>query len=334
MNIFFILFYIFTIGNNDILKINLINEIPLGEININQVEYVDVSQDGDLLLTDLSRQSVVLFEAETESFRELDPEECHPGYAFHPIRAQFVSSEIWVFNQQSEVFRFQRNGDCSGPMSKRMSAPDLFSEINKGEKVGLKPLRFNLQEPTLYFYNNLGVEKDRIEAREIILAPIFSIRYGSGGMFAKQDKIYFALSSAPVIYSYDTLDESFERFLPEETMKLSIVENDDIERNSRGNSGLILNEVRDYLSNYTSTIHFGRLNHKYALLHIEQPGRSGRELLVFDLDKNQFLNQSYTLDVDSNEFYYAFGNSKAYNITFRDQEDRWVLEIYEVEIQL
>jgi hypothetical protein len=96
MNIFFILFHIFTIGNNDILKINLINEIPLGEININQVEYVDVSQDGDLLLTDLSRQSVVLFEAETESFRELDPEECHPGYVFHPIRAQFISSEISV----------------------------------------------------------------------------------------------------------------------------------------------------------------------------------------------------------------------------------------------
>lgn len=330
-----ILFFLWSAELNDTVQFNLVSEISLPyEINLSQVEFVDVNRKGDLLLTDISTETVVLYESETDSFRELNPEECHPGFIFQPIRAHFVRNDIWVFNQQPQVFKFQQNGDCIGSIDRQMETPDLFTELDEETVAGLKPLNYDLKSPTLYLFDDTGTVKKNVDLGDHILAPVFSFRYGSGGMFSNSNRLYFALSSAPVIYSYDSMDDTIELHMPGENMGLSVVQNDDLGRDNRGNPGSMFNEVRDYLSRYTSTIQFSRLNDQYALIQIEQPGRSGRELLVFDMKNEQFMDHSYRMDMEAGEFYYAYANSKAYTITFRDEEDRWVLEVYEVVVMV
>lgn len=323
-----------SVGFNQVLQFDLIDEIELpNEIELRQVEFVDVNQEGDLLLTDVSSGMVILYTAETQTFRVLDPEECHPGYVFSPQRAHFVKDGVWVFNHQPQVFKFQYNGECVGPIDQKIEAPDFFAEVNSDVLTGYKPLKYDLESPILQFYDHSAVETKTIELGGYVSAPTFSFRYGGGGMFANSNNVYFALSSAPIIYSVNTIDGDVKRFEPSRSMGYSVVQRNDIARSSRGNTGLLLDEVRNYLSEYTTTIHFDKLNDKYTLLHIMQPDRSGRELLIFDLDDEQFLNDSYIMDGSAKEFYYAYADSKAYNIIFDEDNYRWALEVYQVTVQ-
>jgi len=163
---------------------------------------------------------------------------------------------------------------------------------------------------------------------EKILAPNMAFRYGGGGMFAHQNRIYFAVSSAPVIYSYYLAEKRTTIYEPEELSQLSIVRNEDI----GGSPVAVLREVQTYLKNYTTTLHFDKLNSDYAILHTKQPDRSGRELFLFDLNTKDFMKSTYKIGSDSDEFYQAFGNSKAYSIVFLDEADSWVLQVYDVTI--
>jgi len=125
----FINFFFGQAGITDLFELS--KEVLLPEnVQLSQVEFVDVDQHGNLLITDQSRENVILYLSDSESFLELDPEECHPGFNFHPIRAHFVDDEVWVFNRQSEVSQFSENGGCMGVFPHRFDAPDFFTPVD------------------------------------------------------------------------------------------------------------------------------------------------------------------------------------------------------------
>lgn len=323
----FINIFIGQAGMADLFELSKEVLLP-ANVQLSQVEFVDVDQHGNLLITDQSTENVILYLSDSESFLELDPDECHPGFSFHPIRAHFVDDEVWVFNRQSEVFRFYENGDCKGVYPNRFDAPDFFTPVNETLSAGIMPQNYDLSRPALLLYDRESGKVAESISLEEMVAPNMAFRYGAGGMFAHQNRIYFAVSSAPVIYSYHLDEKKITIYEPEELSQLSIVRNEDI----GGNPVAALREVQSYLKSYTTTLHFDKLNSDYAILHAEKPDRSDRELLLFDLNTKEFVNSTYNIGSDSDEFYQAFGNSKAYSIVFRDEEDSWVLQVYDVTI--
>ena len=127
-------------------------QVP-ANIQLSQVKYVDVDKHRNLLITDRSRENVILYQLNSESFLDLDPDECHPGFSFHPIRAHFVDDEIRVFNRQSEVFRFYENGDYKGVYPHRVDAPDLFTTVDETFAAGILTQNYNLSQPALLLYD-------------------------------------------------------------------------------------------------------------------------------------------------------------------------------------
>lgn len=314
-------------------QFDLNKEVHLpANVQLNQIEYVDVDRNGNLLITDVSTKSVILYLSDSESFLELDPEDCHPGFSFHPIRAHFIDDEVWVLNRQSEVFLFNVDGSCLGVKQTRFDAPDHFSDYGTDGIAGFKPIRFNLQEPGLTLYDrSLEIVSDEVSLSEDIFAPKMAFRYGGGGMFSHNGNLYFALSSTPIIYNYSLADGQITKTSPEKISDVDISVGEDLNANSDENPASILSGLRDFLSNYTTTINFRKLSKSIAVLYIQQPDQSNREILFFDLESNTFLKDTYIIDAESDEHYQAFANSKAYNVFFDYDEDGWVLQVYDVE---
>ncbi len=313
--------------------INLEKEVPLpAESNLSLIEHVHVSAIGDVLVTDSSRRNVILFIKETGVFLQLNPDDCHPGYSFQPVRSYFVDDKVWVMNQQSRIFRFKKDGSCIGADSERFPVPDHFNVTDSNRVAAIKPIGNDLRNPGLTLYNfSLEEVSNLISFQDRTIAPEMGFRYGGGGLFSHEGTLYFSLSSAPIIYSYAIKSKNLMTFSPDEAFDMSISSGEDLNGNQKGNPAGIFSEIRDYTRSYTTTIDFGKLNETTAVLYVQQPDRSNRELLFFDLESNTFEPESYVIEANSEEHFHAFSNSKAYSITFQDDANGWVLQVYDID---
>lgn len=309
--------------------IKLEKELSLpADVNLSLIEHVDISDNGDVLITDNSRRNVILFNKEEEAFLELNPEGCHPGYSFQPVRSYFVDDEIWVMNVQSSLFRFKSDGSCIGADSKRFSVPDHFSVADSKRVAAIRPAGYNLRNPGLTLYDrDLSEVSKQISFKNQITAPEMGFRFGGGGLFSHNGKIYFSLSSAPIIYIYSIEAGKLMEVSAGDTFDLKVSNG-----NSRGNPASIIGEVQDYIRNYSTTIDLRKLNDNTAVLFARHSGRSSRELLFFDLNSNTFLQDTYVIDGKSDEYYRVFANSKAYNVYFDEEKDGWVLQVFDVQV--
>ena len=315
--------------------ISLEKELSLpADVNLSLIEHVDISKKGDVLITDSSRRNVILFNKEGEAFRELDPEACHPGYSFQPVSSHFVDNQIWVLNQQSSLFRFKKDGSCIGADPQRFSVPDHFAVADSNRVAAFMPIGNDLRKPGLTLYNfSLEKVSESISFQDRIIAPEMGFRYGGGGLFSHDEKIYFSMSSAPIIYIYSIKTGELMEFSAGSTFDLNISNGEDLNGQARGNPVGIIRKVQNYVETYATTLNFSKLNDTTAVFYVQQAGQSRRAILFFDLETNSFLTEPYFTDTDSQKYFRAFGNSKAYNITFSDLDDRWLLKIYRVEIQ-
>lgn len=115
---------------------------------------------------------------------------------------------------------------------------------------------------------------------------------------------------------------------------LNISNGEDLNGQARGNPIGIIRRVQNYVETYATTLNFSQLNDTTAVLYVQQAGQSSQSILFFDLETNSFLEKPYLTDTDSQEYFNAFGNSKAYNISFRDTEGVWVLQVFDVQTGL
>lgn len=161
---------------------NLEKELSLtAHVNLSLIEHVDISGNGDVLITDSSRRNVILFNKEAEVFRQLNPEDCHPGYSFQPVRSHFVDDQVWVMDQQSSLFRFKKDGSCIGADLQRYSVPDHFAVADSNRVAAIRPIDYDLQKPVLRLYNlSLEEVSDFILFQDRIIAPAMGFRYGGG----------------------------------------------------------------------------------------------------------------------------------------------------------
>jgi hypothetical protein len=302
------------------------------DVDLSLIEHVDIAGNGDILITDSSRRNVILFKKEDEAFRELNPEVCHPGYSFQPVKSHFVNDQIWVMNQQSSLFRFKKDGSCIGADSKRFSVPDHFTVTDSNSVAAIMPIGNDLQNPGLTLYN-FGLEKisESISFQDRIVAPEMGFRYDGGGLLSHKGKIYFSMSSAPIIYIYSIKTGELEKVTAGSMFDLNMPNGEDLNGKARGNPVGIMRKIQDYVETNATTLNFSKLNDTSAVLYVQQAGQSHRAILYFDLETNSFLTEPHFTNTDSQEYFRAFGNSKAYNITFREREGVWVLQVFDVQ---
>lgn len=102
-------------------EINISNDILIAEIN-----YLDVSDVSNILITDNMNNSVYIINDKGKLIKTLDPNDCHPGFHWSPYLAKYTTyDEIIVLNSYPWGFRFDKVGNCLGPMG------DYFEGTNK-----------------------------------------------------------------------------------------------------------------------------------------------------------------------------------------------------------
>lgn len=170
--------------------ITIPDTLPIGEVS-----FIDVYQD-KVLLTDNSLGNVYLYDSEV--WRKLNPEECHPGFQFRPIEAHFgKSNDIFISNTGIWGFRFENDGKCLGEAHKDFRAPQRF-DLNENI-VGLS----NTIEKSIVtkwtadgkFLDTLFTIPNRFKSAEF--------RLSIGGIIVSDEFVYAINALDPIIYKFD-----------------------------------------------------------------------------------------------------------------------------------
>ncbi len=112
--------------------INFPDEIVIGNIN-----YLDVNNSDDLLITDRVAGEVYLFQESGNIINKVSPVSCHPGFNWRPIFSKFdKSGNILVINGGPWGFRFDNLGNCLGEMDVSFLPPIHFDFLSDGNLIG------------------------------------------------------------------------------------------------------------------------------------------------------------------------------------------------------
>lgn len=196
-NIFFVIIVVFIIEPNTIAQ-TLDYEFKLSEriefpndLFLTELQSFDVQQH-KMLLTGMSE--VVLFNG--DSWQYLNPEECHPGFEFNPIRAQFgVNGKIFVTNSTIWGFRFKEDGSCLGAAHKDFRAPSRFSYENE-----IAGIHTTFGDTEIRMSDETGKSTSKIfyVPNEY---PNASFRILGGGIVSQYPYVYYTSSLGNTIYS-------------------------------------------------------------------------------------------------------------------------------------
>ena len=86
---------------------------------------LSVNSQGNMVVADRNAKEVFWFDAKGKLVSELDPEICHPGYSWSPMRAAFSDdgSVMVTNNGPFAGFQFGIEGDCIGRMDLKSWGP-------------------------------------------------------------------------------------------------------------------------------------------------------------------------------------------------------------------
>jgi len=172
-------------------------------IFIGEVDYLDRNGE-DLLLTDSRLQQVLLYRSKSKKWDKLMPSECHPGFEFRPIEAQYGDGdEVFMTNSGIWGFRFKKDGTCIGAAHDKFLAPSKF-DYGK-ELIGRTTDRKNTVitgwdstgKPANYYFDVVNKY------------PVAERRLARGGDILEVDgTIYTVKGMEPVLYTYDIAAEN------------------------------------------------------------------------------------------------------------------------------
>lgn len=196
-NIFFVIIVVFIIEPNTIaqtldyeFKLSERIELP-NDLFLTELQSMDIHQQ-KILLTGMFE--VVLFNG--DSWQYLNPEECHPGFEFNPIRAQFgVNGEIFVTNPTIWGFRFKDDGSCLGAAHKDFRAPSRFSYENE-----IAGIHTTFGDTEIIISDEKGKPTGKVfyVPNEF---PNASYRILGGGIVTQYPYVYYISSLGNTIYS-------------------------------------------------------------------------------------------------------------------------------------
>ena len=91
-------------------QVRLSEEYPVGS-----VRFIDIDDEGQLLLSDGAALKALLFKQDGQFIRSLESDECHPGAEWTVLTAKFVFGDrILAVNATGRSLFFDANGECIG----------------------------------------------------------------------------------------------------------------------------------------------------------------------------------------------------------------------------
>jgi hypothetical protein len=107
------------------------------EVLVGSVWAMDVYENEKFLICDRSGKQLLLLDQNGNLIKQLNPEECHPGFNWNPLYSFFNrEGEIYIINAAPWGFRFGPNGECIGPMDNTFLATYSYTFINDGKMIG------------------------------------------------------------------------------------------------------------------------------------------------------------------------------------------------------
>lgn len=178
-------------------SIKLSEDVPVGS-----VRYLDVSSDGEFLVSDVTANALYLFGSDGKFKKEITPESCHPGITWSPVRGKFVGqNKIFVANSTLS-YLFDSNGECESVADATYTPlTDFCSFSGSDEMYGI---RVTYPKLKIRKVTSKGVMLK--ESSEIPTSmPIIDSRISGGGISCDEttEKLKVVFSSQPVIYVYD-----------------------------------------------------------------------------------------------------------------------------------
>lgn len=94
-----------------------------------------VGNQGELIITDRVGKSAFIFASNGKLRKTLRPQDCFPGFIFDPLACGVnkQSGQIYLFNNSAPSgYRFDRDGNCIGPLDLHMIRGELMCVDRKG----------------------------------------------------------------------------------------------------------------------------------------------------------------------------------------------------------
>jgi len=265
------------------------------DVLIADISYLDVNDEGDLLVTDKMRRKVFLFSRNGKLMKELKYTKCNPGYKWKPEKAQFKQNgEIIILDPRG--LKFTAEGDCIGEMNASFLWPGQWAFLTNGNIVGyyawpgIQPKLSVLDEEgkELLSFGKFSSEFRNLLARGIEYA---------GLVIDKDDNIYQLNPFSLHLFKYDknfSLKEEFALRLD----NISKMDRDiragyfggpnDLQREF---NRVVMNKTRawgcDLLDDETIIIYYLHTKEKNNVIFIQLYSTNGKYLLEEDLKIDQ-----------------------------------------------
>ena len=110
------------------------------DILVGQIMFVDVSDRGELLISDYSMGRVDVFAPSGDHVRSLQTELCSPGTEFRPYHARYLEDGRVIASTGNEAFLFDSDGNCERRVESMTPPPQSF--CSRGDTLfAYTPLR-------------------------------------------------------------------------------------------------------------------------------------------------------------------------------------------------
>lgn len=245
------------------------------EVLIGEIAYLDVDEQGNILITDVIGKNVLIFNPDGKLKSKLSAEPCHPGFTFNPLKAKFSpKGTILLINSIPWGFRFKNNGECLGKVDKTFTAPVEFTFNNGGNIYGYYQ---GYDGNYLCKMDSLGKEIKRFGNFPKYFKNLLYRLEGGGIVNDQHGNIYYANPIEPKIYKYNQKLELIATFKNEPSYH-RMVQKDLSEKHASQN---LLFELGKVMKGKTLTQSLYLLDTDKILVQYIMPGKCGVD--IFDL---------------------------------------------------
>ncbi|MCH8557746.1 MAG: hypothetical protein LAT84_07990 [Balneolia bacterium] len=219
LSLFPILLFFISCANDDS-EPNAVMEIPfesafelketmlLPEVIFGTISYLERASNGDLLIADQSSNRTWLYLNESESWKELVLEDCHPGIETLIIGAAFSDDHIFLINSPSlSGHSFMRDGSCGTRLAESFTVPDYITGLNDGFLGYVTRPGEDIPLIVRFDSNGNALWETSFDEHP---NPVYSNRVMGGGMAVGEDgRAFITSSSAPELHVLDTESGAF-----------------------------------------------------------------------------------------------------------------------------
>ncbi len=293
-----------------------VNTLPLPEYPlIGEVSYLDVDNNGTLLVTDRISNEVHFYDSTGSHIKTLSPEGCRPGAFWHPSIAQYhPDGTIFVLNSGPPWgIRFTPDGNCLEISGLHFLAP-LHIAFDEDDNIYGYYIAYDGNY--IKKMNQDGEEEKRFGIFPDGFRNLIS-RFEGGGLLVSGEKIYHINVHSPDVHVY-SLDGDHIRTIENRPSYFRAVDKD--LPDFQGDPQKFLREVGTILRNRTIVFSLHLLDEVKLLVQYKDHNTYGIDVL------HPETGVVYTEPILTDRPFSAARNGLLYIVNTHEPDDKGILQ--------